>query len=84
MATPGTPPVPHVGGPILGPGAPTVITCNMVQSVVSDQAFCVGPPDVVVMGAVTVLANGKPCTRITSNCAHGGMVIMGAPTVLLP
>ncbi|MDX2267736.1 MAG: PAAR domain-containing protein [Bryobacter sp.] len=84
MVTPGTPPIPHVGGPITGPGAPTVITCGLVQSVITDMAVCVGPPDTVVMGAVTVLAMGKPCTRITSSCAHGGAVILGAPTVLVP
>ncbi len=84
MVTPGTPPIPHVGGPILGPGAPTVITCGMVQSVITDKAMCVGPPDIVVMGAMTVLANNLPCSRITSQCAHGGQVVMGAPNVLVP
>ena len=76
--------VPHVGGPITAPGNPTVITMSMVQSKVTDIATCVGPPDMVVMGAVTVTTLSMPCTRLTSQCAHGGMVVLGAPTVLMP
>jgi uncharacterized Zn-binding protein involved in type VI secretion len=78
-----TGPVPHVGGPITGPGNPTVITFSMVQSKQTDLCVCVGPPDTVVMGAPTVQTLGLPLTRITSNCAHGGMVVLGAPTVLV-
>ena len=83
MITPGTPPIPHVGGPIIGPGAVTVITLGLVQSHITDTCVCVGPPDVVVQGSPTVLAGGLPATRITSQTAHGGIVVLGAPTVLI-
>jgi uncharacterized Zn-binding protein involved in type VI secretion len=75
--------VPHVGGPIIGPGVPTVMAGAPV-SVMGDMVTCVGPPDSVMVGSPTVLAMGKPVTRMTSTCAHGGMVILGYPTVLVP
>jgi uncharacterized Zn-binding protein involved in type VI secretion len=83
MVTPGVPPIPHVGGPITAPGAVTVVTCGLIQSHVGDMCVCVGPPDVVTVGSPTVIACGTPATRITSNTAHGGIVVLGAPTVLI-
>jgi uncharacterized Zn-binding protein involved in type VI secretion len=56
MATPGTPPVPHVGGPISGPGSPTVLIGGMPAARVGDMATCTGPPDTIVPpGCLTVL-----------------------------
>lgn len=75
--------VPHVGGPISAPGNPTVITLAMVQSKITDIAVCVGPPDSVMVGSPTVLTLSMPVTRVTSNTAHGGVVVLGAPTVLV-
>lgn len=83
MVTPGTPPVPHVGGPIAGPCVPTVLAGGSLVSTVSDMCTCVGPPDSVVVGSPTVLAMSKPVTRITSSTAHGGVVVVGFPTVLV-
>lgn len=83
MVTPGLPPIPHVGGPVLGPGAPTVLIAYMPAARVGDMAMCVGPPDTVAMGSFTVLIGGAPAARIGSLTAHGGTVILGAPTVLI-
>jgi uncharacterized Zn-binding protein involved in type VI secretion len=55
MVTPGVPPVPHVGGPILPPGSPTVLIGNMPAARMGDQATCTGPPDAIVAGCPTVL-----------------------------
>jgi uncharacterized Zn-binding protein involved in type VI secretion len=44
---------------------------------------CVGPPDTILMGSMTVLLSGKPAARMTSTCAHGGTVVMGCPMVLI-
>jgi uncharacterized Zn-binding protein involved in type VI secretion len=55
MVTPGTPPIPHVGGPISGPGSPTVLIGGLPAARVGDMATCVGPPDSIVMGCPTVL-----------------------------
>jgi uncharacterized Zn-binding protein involved in type VI secretion len=73
--------VPHVGGPILPPGEPTVLICFLPAARVSDMATCVGPPDVIAMGSFTVLIGGLPAARMGDLTAHGGTIVMGAPTV---
>ncbi len=83
MVTPGVPPIPHVGGPILPPGAVNVITCKLPQARVSDMALCVGPPDIIVKGSMSVLVNNLPAARLGDTTAHGGVIVMGAPTVLI-
>jgi uncharacterized Zn-binding protein involved in type VI secretion len=55
MVTPGVPPIPHVGGPILPPGSPTVLIAGLPAARMGDMAVCVGPPDVIVMGFPTVI-----------------------------
>lgn len=83
QATPGTPPVPHVGGPISGPCEPTVPICFLPAARVADMAVCVGPPDAVASGAFTTLIGRLPAARITDQTAHGGVVVQGCPTVLI-
>jgi uncharacterized Zn-binding protein involved in type VI secretion len=75
--------VPHVGGPILPPCCPTVLTGSMPQARVTDMATCVGPPDVIVMGSFTVLVSGLPAARLGDLTAHGGTIVVGLPTVLI-
>jgi uncharacterized Zn-binding protein involved in type VI secretion len=83
MVTPGVPPVPHVGGPILPPGAPTVLIGNMPAARISDMATCVGPPDVIVKGSPTVLIGYMPAARLGDQTAHGGVIVVGLPTVMI-
>lgn len=83
MVTPGTPPIPHVGGPILPPCAVTVLIGSLPAARVSDMAVCVGPPDVIVLGSFTVLICSMPAARIGDLTAHGGTIVMGFPTVLV-
>ena len=83
MQTPGVPPVPHVGGPISGPGAPTVLIGNLPAARIGDMATCVGPPDSIVAGSATVLIAGMPAARMGDSCAHGGSIVLGLPTVLI-
>jgi uncharacterized Zn-binding protein involved in type VI secretion len=74
--------VPHVGGPI-NLGCFTVLTVGMPQARVSDMAVCVGPPDVIAKGSMTVMVGGLPAARMGDITAHGGNIVMGAPTVLI-
>ncbi|MFK7887700.1 MAG: PAAR domain-containing protein [Gammaproteobacteria bacterium] len=83
MQTPGLPPIPHVGGPIVGPGIPTVLIGSLPAAVVGDSAVCVGPPDTVAKGSATVMIGGKPAARVGDTCAHGGSIVMGLPTVIV-
>lgn len=75
--------VPHVGGPIVPPCAPTVLTGNFPQARIGDMAVCVGPPDMIAMGSPTVLVSGKPAARIGDMTVHGGVITTGFPTVLI-
>jgi uncharacterized Zn-binding protein involved in type VI secretion len=75
--------VPHVGGPILPPGCPTVLIGSMPAARVGDMLTCVGPPDVIAMGSFTVLIGGQPAARLGDLTAHGGAIVMGFPTVLI-
>jgi uncharacterized Zn-binding protein involved in type VI secretion len=83
MVTPGVPPIPHVGGPIAGPGVPTVLIGMMPAAVVGDMCVCVGPPDVIALGSFTTLIMGKPAARMGDMTAHGGSIVLGCPTVLI-
>ena len=83
MVTPGVPPIPHVGGPVIGPGCPTVLICNMPAAVMGDMCTCVGPPSTIVLGSMGVFLGGKPAARMGDMCAHGGTIVMGAPTVII-
>jgi uncharacterized Zn-binding protein involved in type VI secretion len=83
MVTPGLPPIPHVGGPLIGPGVATVLIANMPAAVVGDMCVCVGPPDSIIMGSTSVLIGGKPAARLGDSTAHGGAITVGCPTVLI-
>lgn len=75
--------VPHVGGPILPAGAPTVLIGGMPAARVGDLATCSGPPDSIVLGSSTVLIGGMPAARMGDTTAHGGSIILGDFTVLI-
>lgn len=75
--------VPHVGGPILAPGAPTVLIGGLPAARVGDMVTCVGPPDVIALGSFTVLIGGMPAARMGDMTAHGGAIVLGCPTVLI-
>ena len=75
--------VPHVGGPILPPGCPTVLIGGMPAARATDMATCVGPPDVIAMGAPTVLIGKLPAARLGDPTGHGGAIVVGYPTVLI-
>lgn len=78
-----TGPVPHVGGPVSGPCAPTVLIGKLPAARVTDMCVCVGPPDTILKGSATVLTVKLPQARIGDNTAHGGVLILGMPTVLV-
>ena len=82
MATPGLPPIPHVGGPVIT-GQMNVLVGKLPQARVTDKCVCVGPPDMIVKGSMSVLVGKMPAARIGDTCMHGGALIMGCPTVLI-
>ena len=76
-------PVPHVGGPVLPPGSPTVLIGGMPAACVGDMLTCTGPPDTIAMGSATVKIGGKPDARMGDSTTHGGTIILGCFTVLI-
>ena len=83
MQTPGLPPIPHVGGPVIGPGVPTVLIEKLPAAVIGDSCVCVGPPDTIAKGSATVMISGKPAARMGDSTVHGGSIVLGAVTVLI-
>lgn len=83
VITPGVSPIPHVGGPIIGPGDPTVLIGSLPAARVGDMLVCAGPPDSIVQGSATVLIGGMPAARMGDATVHGGRIVMGAFNVVI-
>ncbi len=81
MVNPG--PAPHVGGPILPAGEPTVLIGGMPAARLGDMATCSGPPDTIVSGSSSVMIGGMPAARLGDSTAHGGSIVAGEPTVII-
>jgi len=81
MVNPGG--APHVGGPVMPPGAPTVLIGGVPAARLGDMAICSGPPDTIIQGSATVFIEGKPAARMGDMTAHGGSVTVGCPTVMI-
>lgn len=81
MVNPGG--APHVGGPVLPPGEPTVLIGGMPAARVGDMATCSGPPDSILTGSGTVFIGGMPAARQGDSTAHGGTILIGCATVLI-
>jgi uncharacterized Zn-binding protein involved in type VI secretion len=75
--------VPHVGGPVVAPSAPTVLIGGLPAAGLGSMCACVGPPDTIVKGSATVMAGGRPLARMGDTTAHGGTIVLGCPTVLV-
>ena len=83
LATPGVPPIPHVGGPVLPPGCPTVLIGGLPAARATDMCTCVGPPDAIAMGSPTVLIGNLMAARMGDPTVHGGVIVVGCPTVMI-
>ena len=75
--------VPHVGGPILPPGCPTVLIGNMPAARATDLCTCTGPPDAILPSGSTVLIGNMPAAHMGDSTSHGGVIVGGCPTVLI-
>ena len=75
--------VPHVGGPIIPPCCPTVMIGFLPAARVGDMAVCAGGPDVIALGSFTVLIGGMPAARMGDMTVHGGVIVVGCPTVMI-
>ncbi|HEY9046129.1 MAG TPA: PAAR domain-containing protein [Ohtaekwangia sp.] len=73
--------VPHVGGPVMPPGLPTVMIGGQPAATVGSMCICTGPPDSIMKGSGTVMISGQPAARMGDSTAHGGTIMAGCPTV---
>lgn len=73
--------VPHVGGPILPPGSPSVSINSIPAARMGDSAVCNGPPDAIAKGSATVFIGSLPAARQGDTMAHGGAITKGSPNV---
>jgi uncharacterized Zn-binding protein involved in type VI secretion len=76
-------PAPHQGGPIFGPGVPTVLIGQLPAAVVGDHAVCTGPPDTIITGSATVMIGGRAAARMGDLTAHGGSIASGCQSVII-
>jgi uncharacterized Zn-binding protein involved in type VI secretion len=76
-------PVPHVGGPVMPAGEPTVLIGFLPAARVGDMAVCTGPPDSIAMGEPTVMIGNKMAARIGDPTTHGGVIVLGCPSVMI-
>ena len=76
--------VPHVGGPVTGPGQAGVLMNGKPVATVGDMCTCAaGSPDVIVTGNPNVLVNGKPIACVGDMTAHGGTIVQGESNILI-
>ncbi len=76
-------PVPHVGGPVLPTGEPTVLIGFMPAARKGDKLLCTGPPDTIQGGEPSVLIGYQDAARLGDDTAHGGVIVAGCPTVII-
>lgn len=76
-------PKPHVGGPVLPAGCPTVLIGGQPAARVGDMAACASAPDVISQGSFTVFIGGQMAARMGDMTVHGGVITMGCVTVLI-
>lgn len=75
--------VPHVGGPVLPPGCPTVMIGGQPAARVGDMLTCTGPPDTIAAGSSTVMIGGMAAARLGDSTTHGGVIVAGCATVII-
>ena len=75
--------VPHVGGPIITPGAPTVLIGGLPAACIGSMCTCAGPPAVIISGSSSVMIGGLPAARVGDSTAHGGTIVLGCFTVMI-
>src|SRR5690554_480475 len=76
--------VPHVGGPVSGPGSPNVFINGKPAALMGDMCMCAGgPPATIAQGEPTVLINGVPVATLGCMTSHGGTITTGEANVII-
>ena len=83
IATPGRLPCHTWEGRFCRPVAPRCSLADMPAARATDMATCVGPPDSIAMGSPTVLIGNLMAARLGDPTVHGGVIVVGCPTVII-
>lgn len=74
-------PKPHVGGTIKN-GVQTVLIDGLAAANVGGTCECKSPaPNMIALGAMTVLIGNRPAARMGDPTAHGGQIVGGSSSV---
>lgn len=79
MVTPGTPPIPHVGGPITL-GSTGVFIGKKPAARMGDMAVCVGPPSSIILGCMTVMIGEAGSGSQAGSAGAAAAAVTQAPT----
>jgi len=76
------------GGPIVGPGVPTVMIGGIFAAVLGDNCTCVTAAGIpiaatIIKGSSTVQIGQRPAARVGDQTADGGSISMGCMTVMI-
>lgn len=74
---------PHVGGPMLSLGCPSVLIEDRPAAREGDHAACAVAVDRVRLGEPSVLIGNRPAARRGDPTEHGGVIAAGASSVLI-
>jgi uncharacterized Zn-binding protein involved in type VI secretion len=74
---------PHVGGPVVTSGCPTVLIGSIPAACMTDTCSCAGPPDTITQGSSTVFFGGLAAARVGDGTLHKGSIITGFFTVII-
>ena len=72
--------VPHVGGPIIGPGAFQATINGLPAACVGDMCYCNLSINTIATGSFKSLIRGRPAARFGDMTAHGGFIITASPS----
>jgi uncharacterized Zn-binding protein involved in type VI secretion len=72
----------HGGGPVVG-GDASVLIGYMPAARVGDTMICPPAVDVIQVGEPSVIIGHKDAARVGDATAHGGMLAMGCPSVII-
>ncbi len=72
---------PHVGGPVKGPCAKTVLAEGGAIALKGDELTCVGPADAITVGIETVVIEGVAVADSNAPTRHGGRIAASCNTV---
>lgn len=74
--------VPHIGGPIIGPGMPALMVSGLPAACVGDLCYCNLAVNTIVKGSLKLTIMGRPAAQFGDLTAHGGYIVTASPILM--